>query len=126
MAIKNRPRRLAAATGVQALTLNGQEFVVVQREDYEQLRAAAGLRDADLPPLPKPDKAGNVPALAYSRVSLARKLIVARKSAGFTQAELAAAAGVRVETINRLENGRNMPDLMTITKIESALGRAIG
>lgn len=126
MALKTKPRPIAgAAARVQTLKLYGREFVVVERDEYEQLRAAAGLREADLPPLPKADKAGNVPALAYSRVSLARKLIIARRAMGLTQAELAAAAGVRVETINRLEKGRNMPDLTTVAKIEAALAGAI-
>jgi hypothetical protein len=44
---------------------------------------------ADGPTLPKADAQGNYPAVAYARVSLARKIIKARRQAGLTQAELA-------------------------------------
>ncbi|MGD0540346.1 MAG: helix-turn-helix transcriptional regulator [Tepidisphaeraceae bacterium] len=68
----------------------------------------------------KPDADGNVPALEYARASLARKLIVQRKARGWSQAELARRAGVRIETINRLEKARHTADPVTARKIEAA------
>jgi DNA-binding XRE family transcriptional regulator len=44
-----------------------------------------------------------------------------RKAAGWTQAELAARAGVRQETISRIETGKHSPGLKTMAKIDRAL-----
>jgi len=71
--------------------------------------------------LPKPDANGNVPALEYARASLARKLIVERRTRGWSQAELARRAGVRLETINRLEEAKHTADPATAKKIQKAL-----
>jgi transcriptional regulator with XRE-family HTH domain len=67
------------------------------------------------------DSANNVPAIAYARASLARKLITARTRAGWSQAELARRSGVRPETINRIERGKNTPDERTFAKLAKAL-----
>lgn len=71
--------------------------------------------------LPKPDANGNVPAIEYARISMARKLILARHEAGLSQAKLAQRAGIRVETINRLEKGKHTPDEKTFNKIDRVL-----
>src|SRR5437667_56532 len=102
--------------------MGDKEFVVIEREEYDRLLAAdARVADEDLPPLPAPDARGNVPALEYGRKLLARRLVMARKRAGMTQADLARRARIRVETLNRLEKGRHNPDESTYTKIEAAL-----
>jgi transcriptional regulator with XRE-family HTH domain len=49
-----------------------------------------------------------------------------RKAAGWTQAELAARAGVRPETISHIETGRHSPGLKTMAKIDRALNHAGG
>jgi transcriptional regulator with XRE-family HTH domain len=59
--------------------------------------------------------------MEYARASLARKMIIERSARGWTQSELARRAGVRVETINRLENARNTADPATAKKIQDAL-----
>ena len=41
-----------------------------------------------------------------------------------TQAELARRAGIRPETLNRIEKGKTTPDTATIAKIERALEAA--
>lgn len=76
---------------------------------------------ADLPPLPELDAEGNYPAVEYARASLARKLIRDRAAAGLSQRELATLAGVRVETLCRLEAGKHVPSVATIEKIDRAL-----
>ena len=107
---------------VQSLHLRGKEFVVIGRDEYDRLIAAdAGVANHELPQLPKPDARGNVPAVEYGRKLLARRLILARRRAGLTQAELARRARIRVETLNRLEKGRHNPDESTYNKIEKAL-----
>jgi DNA-binding XRE family transcriptional regulator len=73
--------------------------------------------------MPPPLADGNF-TLEHVRISLANKMIAARKAAGLTQAQLAKLAGVRVETISRLENGVNMPGIRTFDKIDRAINRA--
>jgi DNA-binding XRE family transcriptional regulator len=107
---------------VQTLHVGGKEFVVIEREEYDRLIAAdPRIADDDLPALPVPDAQGNVPAGEYGRKLLARRLVMARKRAGMTQAELARRARIRVETLNRLEKGRHNPDESTYNKLESVL-----
>lgn len=74
---------------------------------------------AELPPLPTPD--ADVPAVEYARASLARKIIRARSEVGLTQQELADAAGVRVETVCRIETGKHTASVPTIQRIDRAL-----
>ena len=69
---------------------------------------------------------GNFDAVAFARASLARKLILDRRASGLSQAELARRAGVRVETLNRVERGKTTPDFRTIRKLVLALGRETG
>jgi DNA-binding XRE family transcriptional regulator len=64
--------------------------------------------------------------VAYARISLSRKIIKARRLAGLTQADLARRAGIRPETLNRIEKGKVTPDTATIAKIERALESAQG
>ena len=71
----------------------------------------------------EPDAHGNVPAIAYAGASLARKLIAGRTRASWSQAELARRAGVRPETVNRIERGKNTPDERTFAKLVGALKR---
>jgi len=75
-------------------------------------------------PSPAPHPRGTVPAVEYARASLGRKIIKARRAAGLSQAELARRAGVRPETLNRIERGRNTPDTATIAKISRVLQTA--
>ena len=76
------------------------------------------------PLLPKPDAEGNYPALEYSRISLARKIIRDRRRLGLSQAELARRAGIRPESLNRIEQGRVTAEVRTIEKIDRALSEA--
>ncbi|MCE5279195.1 MAG: helix-turn-helix transcriptional regulator [Planctomycetaceae bacterium] len=108
---------------VKILELAGKRWAIMPERDYKRLAAHAGEK-GDWPGLPKPDAQGNYPAVDYARVSLARKIIKARHQAGLTQAELARRAGVRAETLNRIEKGRTTPDTATIVKIERALETA--
>jgi DNA-binding XRE family transcriptional regulator len=103
---------------IGTLTIRGKRFIVVPEEDYRRLTGGR------LPELPEPDEMGNVPAIAYARASLARKLIAGRDKAGWSQAELARRAGVRPETVNRIEHGKNTPDEKTFAKLVNALKKA--
>jgi len=110
---------------VQSLNLAGQRFVVLERDEYDRLRALE--RDDDessLPPWPPADVDGNRPALEFVRVSIARDIIQERAALGLTQNELATLAGIRQETLCRLESGKHSPNVRTVEKIDRALKMA--
>jgi DNA-binding XRE family transcriptional regulator len=106
---------------VQCITLANKEFVIMERKEYERIMAET---EADLPPLPEPDEQGLTPAIEYGRILLARKIIRRREAVGLRQADLARKAGIRVETLNRLERGKVNPDEKTLKKILRVLDKA--
>jgi ribosome-binding protein aMBF1 (putative translation factor) len=77
-----------------------------------------------VPVLPDPDAAGNYPATETLRAILAQQLLRRRLAAGWTQEELAARAGVRQETVSRLESGKNTPNVATVDKLDRTLRSA--
>jgi DNA-binding XRE family transcriptional regulator len=103
----------------QTIKLGGKAYVILDRDEYDRLEAIA--RVADLPSLPEPDADGNFRAVEYGRASIALGIICDRVAAGLTQRELAKRAGVRVETLCRIETGRHTPSVATIEKIDRAL-----
>jgi DNA-binding XRE family transcriptional regulator len=105
----------------QSIILEGKPYVVLPREEFERLSTLA--KAGELPPLPKPDAQGNYPAVEYARASLARKIIRDRVSARLSQRELATLAGVRVETLCRIETGKHTPSVPTVDKLDRALKR---
>jgi DNA-binding XRE family transcriptional regulator len=78
----------------------------------------------DVPRLPATDADGYYPAVEFAYASIARSVIRRRKAAGLSQAELAATAGVRTATVNRLKGGRHSPNVRTVDKIDAALRKA--
>jgi ribosome-binding protein aMBF1 (putative translation factor) len=112
----------------QVVTQNGKRFVMVEEREWQRVRQLAAMAEAadnaTLPEYPPADEAGNRPAVAFARVSIARKIIEARRAAGLSQEELARQAGVRQETISRIESGKHSPTIRTVEKIERALNRA--
>ena len=74
--------------------------------------------------LVKPDAEGNVPAMEYVRVSIAREIAKRRKAVGMTQEKLAKAAGIRQESLSRLEAAKHSPTVRTVERIDKALKRA--
>jgi ribosome-binding protein aMBF1 (putative translation factor) len=107
---------------VQTLQLDGKPYVVLSRDEYDRLTTLA--KAADLPPLPAPNASGNYPAVEYARASLARKIIRDRVAVGLSQRELAAKAGMPVETLCRIETGKTVPRIPTVDKIDRALKQA--
>jgi DNA-binding XRE family transcriptional regulator len=108
---------------VQTLTISGKRFALLPLSDFEALQKRAAAQK--LPKLPSPLPNGNYPAVETIRAIYARKLIQERQAAGLSQAELARRAGLRPETINRLEKGKHSPDTATLAKINKVL-RATG
>jgi DNA-binding XRE family transcriptional regulator len=105
---------------VQSIELDGKRLFVLTQEAFEELMERAGV----LPPLPSPDRAGNSDAVAFARAAIARKLAARRIRAGWTQKELARRAGVRLETVCRLESGKHSPTRETIARLDHALAKA--
>ena len=107
------------STNIQTVTLGGERFVILPEADYREL-----VEETWEPALPKPDAQGNYPAVEAARVLLARKIIRQRRAAGLTQSDLAKRAGVRVETLSRLEHAKHSPNIATVDKIVHALEQA--
>jgi DNA-binding XRE family transcriptional regulator len=117
---------------------SARKRIDVDQREYERLQAENARlraqlqerpklledRDPDFPPMPPADEHGQYPAVATARIIIARQVIRGRKAAGWTQAELAAKAGVRQETISRIETGKHSPGLKTMAKIDGALQQA--
>jgi DNA-binding XRE family transcriptional regulator len=104
--------------GPRYCMMNGKRMVVLGEEEYQRLLQKA---DEWEPLLPEPNAEGNYPAVEYARASLARKIIRHRRRLGLTQVELARRAGIRPETLNRVEQGKHSPSVPTIEKIDRAL-----
>lgn len=120
----------AAKRNRTLLSVDQAEYARLRSENA-RMRAQLGKRsrllediDPDLPALPAADERGHYPAIETARVIIARQIIRGRKAAGWTQAELASRAGVRQETISRIETGKHSPGLKTMAKIDLALRRA--
>jgi len=113
----------------QHLNIDGKRYVLLPESDYESLCGRAGeaiaLDESDLPPLPKPDKNGQFPALEYTRIALARDIIRDRKAVRLTQTKLAELAGIRQETLSRIESGKYKAAVKTIEKIDQVLKRKV-
>jgi DNA-binding XRE family transcriptional regulator len=100
--------------------LDGIRYVIVRESVFYDLCERAGIevnrQDVEQ------ESAGA--ALGVDRASLAEKLIRRRRAAGLSQAELARRAGVRPETLNRIERGRTTPDFATVRKLVVAINAA--
>jgi DNA-binding XRE family transcriptional regulator len=110
---------------VKILELDRRRWVVLPEEDY--LRLVDRVCEQGGPGwemLPAMDSHEHLDAVDWARASLARKIIRRRRAAGLTQVELSRRAGVRPETLNRVEKGRTTPSVATIAKLERALESA--
>jgi DNA-binding XRE family transcriptional regulator len=107
------------ATTFQTVTLAGQRFVIVPEAEFRRLARETG----ELP-LPPRDARGNYPAAEALQVSIARSIVRQRRTAGLTQVELARLAGIRAETLNRIEKGKHAPSVATVDRIDRALAKA--
>ncbi len=124
MKIKTKTQRQngALATGAaRRVIVKGERMVMMDEATYQALLHKADLWEPDLP---APDADGNYPALQALAVLQARDILRTRRKLGLSQAELARRAGIRPETLNRIEQGRNKPSMPTIAKIDRALKQA--
>lgn len=103
------------------VTVKGKRMIMLEQAEFDRLLLKA---DEFEPLLPRPDAEGNYPAVEYLRASLARKIIRHRRRLGLSQAELARRAGIRPETLNRIELNHVEPSIRTVDKIDRALREA--
>jgi DNA-binding XRE family transcriptional regulator len=101
------------------ITIEGKNYVLLPREEYERLATLA--KAAERHPLPEPDAKGNYPTVEYAAAGLARKIIRDRAEAGLTQRKLAELAGISFENLCRIETGKHVPSVPTIEKIDRAI-----
>lgn len=114
MAVKSRTQRSAPRKSTRN-SASKHRVAAKQRE-----RAS----EVPVPELPPPNEFGNYPAREALAVIVAQQIIQRRRQAGWTQVELAAHAGLRQETVRRIESGAHAPVVTTVDKIDRALGKA--
>jgi DNA-binding XRE family transcriptional regulator len=100
---------------IGALTIDGVDYVVIPRAEYE----------GRWPKLPPRDARGERPAKSAVQAVIARSLIRRRTEAGLDQKRLAALAGISAETISRIESGRYRPRRETLLRIDQVLASAV-
>ena len=98
-------------TAYQRVRLDGHWYIIIREDEFQaltQTRKAKGKRDA-------------LDVMNMSDQRLADRLLQRRQEAELTQKDLAHLAGIRVETLNRIEKGRTTPDFKTIRKLVNAI-----
>lgn len=100
--------------------LDGVRYVILRQSLFERLCALAGVDYGGTPQAePSPDA-----ELDLDRASLAQRLVRRRRAVGLSQVELARRAGVRPETLNRIERGHTTPDFATVRKLVVTMNAA--
>jgi DNA-binding XRE family transcriptional regulator len=115
MASKNRQ-----VIDCRRLELDGIRYVILRETAFECLCEKAGVEHDPSATGAEPLEGG----LSLDRSTLAEKLVRRRRAAGLSQAKLARRAGVRPETLNRIERGRTTPDFATVRKLVVAMNAA--
>src|SRR5437016_564266 len=105
---KPRPqaRRRNGRVAVKRVTVKGQRMVMLTEGEYDRLLQKV---DEWEPALPAPNQRGNFPALETLDALLARDILRDRRRLGLSQADLARKAGIAVNTLNRIEQGKRSP-----------------
>ena len=98
-------------TAYQRVRLEGNWYIIIKEDEFQALTQI-------LKPKRKIDA---LDAMNISSQRLADRLLQRRQDAGLTQKHLATIAGIRVETLNRIEKGRTTPDFKTIRKLVNAI-----
>ena len=106
----------------ETMMIHGKRCVAIEETELRRLERKAGM-ESPLPTLPPADAKGNRPALPYIQVSIARDIIKERRALGLSQERLAELAGLRQETLSRVESGKHSPTVRTVEKIDQALKR---
>jgi DNA-binding XRE family transcriptional regulator len=100
--------------------LDGVRYVILRESAFEWLCRKAGV---DQEETSAADDSAQ-PGLDLDRASLAEKLARRRRACRLSQADLARRAGIRAETLNRIERGHTTPDFATVRKLVVAMNAA--
>ncbi len=100
--------------------LDGVRYVILRESLFEWLCRKADLDEETT----RAESDTSVEGGNWDRTSLAEKLARRRRACGLSQAELARRAGVRAETLNRIERGHTTPDFATVRKLVVAMNAA--
>ena len=95
----------------QRIQLAGKWYIVIAEDEFRALMK---------PQAAEPQSDG-LDAFSVSDQRLADRLQQRRRQADLTQRDLAKLAGIRVETLNRIEKGHTTPDFKTIRKLVNAM-----
>ncbi|MCE5268703.1 MAG: helix-turn-helix domain-containing protein [Planctomycetaceae bacterium] len=104
----------------RTVELDGVVYVILRETAFDALCRKAGVD----PQIVADGGQSLTVGADLDRASLAAKLVRRRRIAGLSQAELARLAGVRGETLNRIERGKTTPDFATIRKLIVAMDAA--
>ncbi len=113
------PRKKRRAIDCRRVELDGVRYVIVREAVFDRLCKAAGVDGGA-----RDERAPNVAGVELDRASLAEKLVRRRRAVGLSQAALARRAGIRPETLNRIERGHTTPDFATVRKLVEAMTAA--
>ena len=96
---------------VQTLEIGRQKLILMPESEYKRLLADAhrGTRDA----------------VEFANEAIGRDLRRKREAIKMSQQEVAHKAGIRIETISRIESGRANPTIGTVKRILKALGEKV-
>jgi DNA-binding XRE family transcriptional regulator len=108
---RDQPETVRPLGRVQDIQVAGKAYVLVPKDDFERLRLMAEG--------PRED------ASILVRDSAGPDLRARRRQAGLTLAEVAQRAGIRQETLSRIENSRTDPSVGTVRSILRALNSAL-
>ena len=98
-------------TAYQRVRLDGNWYIIIKEDEFRALTQSQ-----------KPKrKIDSLDAINISDQRLADRLLQRRQDAELTQKDLAQLAGIRVETLNRIEKCRTTPDFKTIRKLINAI-----
>lgn len=106
----NRARLLGQGPrfpSAEALEIGGRSYVLLPREEYEDLREKADRPREDVSPL--------------GAESVGRDLRSRRHQVRLTLSEVASRAGIAPETLSRIETGKTNPSVETVRSILRAL-----
>ncbi len=106
------------------LTIDGREYVAVPIERWKKIPAKWRMQITpdNAESFRRPD--GDYDAIGSLRASIARDVLQGRLALGWSQRQLASAAGIRQATVANVESGDQTPNIRTIEKIEAALAQA--
>jgi len=111
-------KRPGTKVDCRRVELDGIRYVILRESVFEELCERAKVSAE-----PKAE-ALEAASGEFDGATLAEKLIRRRRAAGLSQAELARRAGIRPETLNRIERGRTTPDFATVRKLVLAMDAA--